>query len=633
MKDFLNHSGKRIGLLALIAVMTMSLTYFAGDVSYLLRTSIIGYPEHEAFDGTVYPVQKVPNWSELDAGKWDMSYGSLSTGDLMNIPYYDPSQLRVSADSLKWGDAADNVIRNAKITYSVPYMGNYKLDGVEYGGSHLAVDIKIPNGTPVYAIANGTVIKTSNQTSGFGHHIVVQHNNFPTLDNPNASETMYSSYSHLGNVMISEGDVISKGEQIATSGATGTASTPHLHFQMDNDEAPWHPYWPFTWSEASDAGLDFYSAVNAGLGKENGIATTVNPMKYVQAYLDGEYVAADNNDDSANPDSYVPEEDTSEEPVAEEPEVVEEPEVIEEPEVVEEPEVIEEVMEPEEEPRDPPVINFEFEVLPKYYIGQGSDFSIFLRDQYGEKFEGFTGDIVVQSVNNKITSSPAIVTNLDFDKSGILSGEFKNMKEGRDKLLLEYNGQKYYSGWFVIEDPVEKVSFTDVPEDHEYYNAINYLVTEGVVAGYPDGTFRPDKTVSRVEALKFIYEGLKESISSGNLPFSDVSKGEWYGSYLYTAYKDNVVDGYPDGTFKPSKTVNKAEFYKILFNGMKVDISPKLDRSPFKDVDKNEWFAPFVAYAKEIGIIDPNTTTLKPSEGMSRGEVAYAIYKLMLLMK
>ena len=153
------------------------------------------------------------------------------------------------------------------------------------------------------------------------------------------------------------------------------------------------------------------------------------------------------------------------------------------------------------------------------------------------------------------------------------------------------------------------------------------------MAGYPDGTFKPDQTVSRVEAIKFIFEGLEQEISSGNLPFSDTDKSQWYGGYLYTAYNEGVVSGYSDGTFKPANTVNKAEFYKILFNGMGVDVNPDVEKNPYKDVPKTEWFAPYIAYAKELGIIDSSVQYLEPDKGMSRGEVAYAIYKLMQVMK
>lgn len=621
MKKKLNYSALKSFFLILVVSIVFSYSIFGGNLSYFLRTSIVGYPEHEPFDGTTYPIQEVPDWVNLSSDKWDDNYSSLSDSDLVDLPYYDPNQLEISTDNLTWGDSDDNKIRNAKITYSVPYMGNYLLDGKEYGGSHLAIDIKIPSGTPIYSIANGTVIKASRQSSGFGYHIVIQHNNFPTLDDANAKEIIYSSYSHLSDISVSEGDTVTKGEQIALSGATGTATTPHLHFQIDNDNAPWHPFWPFTWQEASDAGLDFFSAVNEGLGQDKAIETTINPMKYVQKYLDAEASVEDevdtDSDKSADADSYVPKnENTSNETV----------------ESNETPEDSSEKIAEESVPLDPPVLTFKFELSPQYYIDGDSDFSILLRDQYGNEFEGFLGEALVSSANG-LTSSPAIIRSMDFDKDGRLNLNFSKMKEGRDKLKIEYNGTTYYSDWFDILSTDDGTSFSDVPKDNEYFEAITYLAGEGVVAGYPDGTFKPNNTVSRVEALKFILEGIKETVSSGDIPFSDVSKSEWYSDYLYTAYSEGVVSGYPDGTFKPSNKVNKAEFYKILFNSMKIDINFKIESAPFEDVEVGDWFAPYLAYAKKIEIIDSDIKKINPSKGMTRGEVADAIYKLMLVMK
>lgn len=603
-------------------LFTMAVSFFAqyaGDFSHLIKTSVLGFPEHEAFDGTVYPVQKVPNWVKLSSEKWKNLYSDLSESDLMAIPFYDPEKLRTSTDSLKWGKAEDDEVRNAKITYSTPYMGTYLLDGQELTGSHLAVDIKIPEGTPIFSIANGTVIKVSNISSGFGHHIVIQHNNFPTLEDKEAKEVVYSSYSHLNDTLVTEGQVISKGEQIALSGKTGTATTPHLHFQIDTNDAPWHPFWPFTYKEAADAGLSFFSAINAGLGQDKALETTVNPMKFVQAYLDGgaSYTPVIESSTTTKVtdtpvSSYVP--------VAEEQEVsVENP--IQEPVPV-----VEAIAEPS-------ILNIQVEAANEYSSNQKGAFKILLRDQYGKNFyEGLTGEMVVTSVNGNFFVQESIVNRSRFGTDGIFENGFKEMSAGQDRIKIEYNGENYYSNWFDIVDN-SKVAFSDVNSGHEYFDAIVYLADQGIIAGYPNGTFKPDKTVSRVEALKFIFEGIKERVDVGQLPFPDVQEGEWYGKYLYTAFKQGVVNGYPDGTFKPSNTVNKAEFYKILFNGMGVDIDPRVGEKPFDDVEKDDWFAPYIAYAKELGITEPGISEIRPSQGMTRGEVAYAIYRLMEVMK
>lgn len=499
------------GLSVLVLTVAVSAAVAKVDVkNFLYQTSILSYPEHAPFDGTVYPIAKSPDWSNLATDKWKVDFDQLSASELIDLPLYDPDQLATPAADLKWGNAADNVIRNAKITYSVPYLGNYQLDGKEFGGSHPGADLKVPMKTPVNAIANGVVIKSQNSSSGFGYNIVVMHNNFPSLDDASAQTVVYSSYSHLSELQADVGDVVKKGEQIGLSGDSGTATTPHVHFQIDNNDAPWHPFWPFTWKEASDAGLDFFSAVNQGLGQELAKKTTINPMKYVQKYLNAEgAVTSEENfaaEEEVNDDSVETASDSEEE-------VVVETDIVEEPVVVEDAEQL----------------------------------------------------------------------------------------------------------------------FTDVKRGSEYFGAVNYLANAEIIKGYSDGTFKPNTPVNRVEALKFILEAIHADLDEGAPPFKDTVDDEWYANYLFTAYTKKIVNGNPDGSFRPTDTVNKAEFFKILFNGMNVDINPTVENSPYADVATTDWFAPFMAYAKELGLTDQNENKIMPSSAMTRGEVAKAMYRLMKL--
>jgi uncharacterized protein YifE (UPF0438 family) len=57
-----------------------------------------------------------------------------------------------------------------------------------------------------------------------------------------------------------------------------------LHFQLDVESAPYHPYWPFSMSEAQPLGLNFYSAINYGLGKDKALKYTIHPFNFVYRY-------------------------------------------------------------------------------------------------------------------------------------------------------------------------------------------------------------------------------------------------------------------------------------------------------------------------------------------------------------
>lgn len=110
------------------------------------------------------------------------------------------------------------------------------------------------------------------------------------------------------------------------------------------------------------------------------------------------------------------------------------------------------------------------------------------------------------------------------------------------------------------------INFSDLDEDHPRFNQIQWLARSGVVEGYPDGTFRPENCVNRAEFLKILYTTTyadTEVAAQTSNPFPDVDENAWYGGYVLAAYADGVISGYGDGTFKPDQCVTKPEVLKM----------------------------------------------------------------------
>lgn len=254
------HKNDRIFRYTALTIFTILLTALVYTTQqgkgWLYKASVLEAPQ--PFTGTVFPVENVPDWTNWEGDNHTTSYSQVSANLLAALPAYDLSKMQFPSEDLVWGNSSHDIIRNTKITYPVVYLGNYQLDHQEGVGSHLAVDIRMPVGTPIRNIANGKVVKVSMTGSGFGHHVVVQHVNVPDPDNSSATTTLYSAFNHMDEVHVSEGESVVKGQSLGTSGNTGTSTTPHLHFQIDRESAPWHPYWPFTWQESQDAGLSFF---------------------------------------------------------------------------------------------------------------------------------------------------------------------------------------------------------------------------------------------------------------------------------------------------------------------------------------------------------------------------------------
>ena len=171
--------------------------------------------------------------------------------------------------------------------------------------------------------------------------------------------------------------------------------------------------------------------------------------------------------------------------------------------------------------------------------------------------------------------------------------------------------------------------FSDVDSDTLDGAAANTLAAEGVIGGFPDGTFRGDKPVNRAEAAKFLVVAKLGSVGDArnNGHFLDVLEGEWYVKYVISAAELGVISGYPDRTFRPANTVNTAEFLKMLSKafGLLQDL-----QHSYTDVPPDAWFAKFAGAAQQYDLFPGRPEgQLQPERLLTRGEVAIAIYKLM----
>jgi len=244
------------------------------------------------------------------------------------------------------------------------------------------------------------------------------------------------------------------------------------------------------------------------------------------------------------------------------------------------------------------------------------------------------------------------------------------------------------------EKPAAEVTdqvFTDVDTSSKFYVPLKFLKEQKLVQGFEDGTFHPEKAVTRAEALamvlkvsgketqaagetektvksgspleielpaattitlnnpttgeKTILENVKSfqvtaksgtskvsfSKPSEEKPFKDVSEKDWFYEMVIKAKKIGLVKGYDDGKyFKPNDEINLAETLRILFQCNK--INTELNDHPLPaEINKDAWFAKDIAYAvfRTMLLQQENGTVFPAEKELNRGEMAMILYRFV----
>lgn len=161
-----------------------------------------------------------------------------------------------------------------------------------------------------------------------------------------------------------------------------------------------------------------------------------------------------------------------------------------------------------------------------------------------------------------------------------------------------------------IAAPTEEASLSDIGE-LENREAIERLISLGIISGYPDGTFLPERTVSRAEMAKMLIVALEYDdggIAVYSSGLSDVAD-HWAKAYLGYSNFISVVAGYPDGTARPDNAVTYDEAVTMIVRALGYT----------DDVLEGVWPANYVAKAAELGLTEGIETG---SAGATRGDVA-----------
>ena len=179
--------------------------------------------------------------------------------------------------------------------------------------------------------------------------------------------------------------------------------------------------------------------------------------------------------------------------------------------------------------------------------------------------------------------------------------------------------------------PTQLQMFPDVPNGYWASCPIDKLATNDVVVGYPDRLFKPSKTISRAEFATMLVKGFDQNMYSyaPEKLFSDVPTNHWASSAITVAVHQNLLKGYPNGTFMPNHNVTRAEALCALAKGVKC---PEMDKCKAQQIlsqysDGNtvpEWAQIPIATALDKGALNdsPNPRMIAPFKDATRAEIA-----------
>lgn len=192
-------------------------------------------------------------------------------------------------------------------------------------------------------------------------------------------------------------------------------------------------------------------------------------------------------------------------------------------------------------------------------------------------------------------------------------------------------------GLLTVCMPQALARFSDVPENHSQAQAIKNLETKKVIQGYKDGTFLPEKFITKAEFLKMVFSdiGFKPEQKTTPTGFEDIPNESWIAPYIKKALELNIIPGSNiSKKFEPDRAITKLEGLKMAFIIEGISAPYYTDVAPeelFADVNENAPFMYLARAAKKNGIISSkNPDLFTPYRLLTRGDAAELLHKMGL---
>lgn len=179
-------------------------------------------------------------------------------------------------------------------------------------------------------------------------------------------------------------------------------------------------------------------------------------------------------------------------------------------------------------------------------------------------------------------------------------------------------------------------TFSDVPTSYWGYPAISSLSSKGIVSGYPDGTFKPEASITRAEFATMLVNALGLNTSGTTSTFTDVTADAWYYGTVNAAASAKLVSGTGNNLFAPNALITREEMAVMVVNalGTKAPTIAGTELNAFSDKSAvSSWAVSGMEEAVKAGIVSGMTaSTIAPLDNATRVQAAEMIYNLLPIL-
>lgn len=272
-----------------------------------------------------------------------------------------------------------------------------------------------------------------------------------------------------------------------------------------------------------------------------------------------------------------------------------------------------------------------------------ADLQVWLGDkklQLNPTFASGTTDytLLTEAEYVEIAAKPAHFAARVIWKDTVLKERTKvHLEEGDNKLVMivraENGSEKKYTLNIrrVTPEPSEPVTyFTDIA-GHWAESYISRATAKGMVSGYPDGTFKPNLSVTRAEFAVMLAGALQLEGTEATLSFTDIEQfGTWAEQAVARAVHAGIVEGYEDGSFRPNAQITRAEMAVMIVRGLNLPIKSNTFTGFADDEVIPQWAKDYVEALRGLDIARGREgNQFVPNDSTTRAEAVTIMLRML----